>query len=309
MQRSNADASVGRFEITRKLAVVSLVVAMMALSVAGWNRVGAQQDEIQPIASLNATSLAQLTPGAMPSLTVTGYGEATAPADSVQIELLIGQAEDFGMGPRQSDVPVLVRPDSENGATPASGNNDNADEYALEPLFAVLADAGIPSEEIDIAISPLGPAPYQGPYSALARLAFTINDPELAAINELMTRANQAAGEAGLAVIQAGASYRADDCQALEDEAQQAAIDDARQKAARLADQLGVTTGEIVLASDFGIFEGPAGGGGCAPYDALGSFSSYGGPGGLFLSLPDFDPSLQAEVRVAKQLYLGLAII
>jgi uncharacterized protein YggE len=296
-------------EIGRRLVIVSLVVAIMALSVAGWNRVGARQDEIQPVASLNATSLSQLTPGAEPSLTVTGYGEATAPADSVQIELLIGLAEDFGMNPRAREVPVLVRPDTGNGATPAAGNDGDAEEYALDPLFAVLDEAGIPSEEIDVAISPLAPDPYQGPYSALARLAFTVDDPELAAINALMASASEAAGEAGLAVIQAGAAYQLDDCQALEDEAQQAAIDDARQKAERLADQLGVTTGEIVLASDFGFFGGPDGGGGCAPYDGAGNFSSYGGPGGLFLSVADFDPSKPAEVRVAKQLYLGLAIM
>jgi hypothetical protein len=69
-----------------------------------------------------------------------------------------------------------------------------------------------------------------------------------------------------------------------------------------------VTTGETLLASDFGFFGGPSDGEACAPYSGSSGYSSYGGPSGLFLTIPDFDPSRPAEVAVLKQLYLGLAI-
>ncbi len=82
----------------------------------------------------------------------------------------------------------------------------------------------------------------------------------------------------------------------------------ARQRAAQLAEQLGVTTGETLLASDFGIFSGPGDAGACAPFGASGSYTSFGGPGELSLSIPDFDPTAPAEVTVIKQLYLGLEI-
>lgn len=136
--------------------------------------------------------------------------------------------------------------------------------------------------------------------------SLTIQQPELSEINDLMSTVSQTATAAGLSLIQAGASYRVDDCESLEDEAQQAAIDDARQRAARLAEQLGVTTGQSLLASDVGVFGGPGIGGGCAPFGASGSYTSFGGPGGLSLSIPDFDSSSSRSSSVRP---LGLAMM
>lgn len=323
MKTSTADTPLVRLEIGRRLALVGLAIAVVALSLAGWNHVAARAQGAAPRASRGAANLAQLAPGSEPRLTVAGYGEATAPADSALIQLLIGPAQtDFGMGMSGSRIGEAwaVTGGSSEGevleATPMPGTpmspadggvSGPIDGAALEPLLTALEDAGIARDAVEVVVNPIPPAPYGGPYSAVARLEFTIQQPELSAINELMSTVSQTAAEAGLSLIQAGTSYQVDDCQSLEDEAQQAAIDDARQRAARLAEQLGVTTGETLLASDFGILSGPSGGESCSSFGES-SYTSFGGPGGLFLSVPDFDPSAPAEVTVGKQLYLGLEI-
>ncbi|HEV2106975.1 MAG TPA: SIMPL domain-containing protein [Thermomicrobiales bacterium] len=323
MKAPTTDTPLVRLEIGRRLALVGLTLAVVALSLAGWNHVAAGGQGAEPRASLGSADLAQLAPGSEPSLTVTGYGAATAPADSALIQLLIGPAQgDFGKGMYESssgEVRVVtagseveVHEDTAMLGTPVShadgGMADPVDEAALEPLLAALEEAGIARDAIEVVVSPISAAPYEGPYSAAARLEFTIQQPELPAINELMSTLSQTAAEAGLSLIQAGASYQVEDCQSLEDEAMQAAIDDARQRAARLAEQLGVTTGETLLASDFAIFSGPSNVGGCAPFGTDEGHVSYGGPGGPFLSIPDYDPSAPPEVTVRRQLYLGLAI-
>lgn len=323
MQRSHENAPVGRLEMRRGLAVIGLVVAMVGVSITGWNRASAQQGDAHPVASLNAASLAQLTPGAEPSLTVTGYGSATAAADSASVELLIGTAQtgysSSMSGSSSGETVVVVQgPDTMMDGTPGanppkpggSGMSGAIDDAALEPVITALVDAGVARDSIDVALSPIAADPYSGSYNGAARLAFSVDAPDMAMLNDLIAAASQAASSAGLSLIQAGSEYRMDDCTALEDEAQQAAIDDAQNRATRLADQLGVTTGEIVLASDFGFFGDPSGDGGCAPYDGSGSsYTSFGGPGSLSLTLPDFDPSAPAEVTIVKQLYLGLAIV
>ncbi len=312
-----------RFEAGRRFGIVTLVIAMVAMGSAGWTRVAAQDD----VAPLSASALAQLTPGSEPSLTVTGYGEATAPADSALIQLLIGRVQaDFGMGIYDgSGSSVVVGADSTQGevieGTPGAGAPEPGispmpigpgmpepiDETALEPILTALTGAGIPSDAVEVVISPIASDPYAGPYGGAARLEFTVETPVLAELTDLMTTVSQTALESGLSLIQAGTAYEVEDCQALEDEAQIAAIEDARQRAERLAGQLGVTTGATLLASDFGFFGDPSLGG-CGFPDGAGSYASYGGPGSLSLTIPDFDPSRPAEVTVIKQIYLGLAI-
>lgn len=312
-----------RLEIGRRFGIITLVIAMVAMGVASWTRVAARDD----LAPRSAAALTQLTPGSEPSLTVTGYGEATAPADSALIQLLIGRVQpEFGMSAYESSgSSVAVSAGSSQGeviegtpgagapepGTPAMpigpGMPDPIDETALEPILTVLTGAGISRDAVEVVISPIAPDPYSGPYGGAARLEFTVENPDLAELTELMTAVSQTASESALTLIQAGTAYEVADCQVLEDEAQVAAIEDARQRAERLAGQLGVTTGATLLASDFGFFGDPSLGG-CGFPDGAGSYASYGGPGGLSLTIPDFDPSRPAEVTVIKQIYLGLAI-
>lgn len=329
MKASTAGTPLVRLEIRRRLGAVGLVIAVVALSLAGWNHVRAAGQGVASRAPLAPANLAQLAPGSEPSLTVTGYGEASAPADSALIQLLIGTAQSgFGksmsgssMGEFQavvvapSEAEVIEGtpdPSAPQQGIPVEPSGPDAsrpiDEAALEPVLSALEAAGLSRDAIEIAISPLASDPYAGPYSGAARIEFTVQEPEQEMLNDLISTVSQRASAAGLSLIQVGATYRLDDCQALEDEAQLAAIDDARQRAERLAEQLGVTTGKTLLASDFGLFGGPGDGGGCSPYGDAGSYTSFGGPGGIPLTLPDFDPSRPPEVIAIKQLYLGLAI-
>lgn len=305
--------------IGRNFGIITLVIAMVAMGVAGWGRVAAKDD----IVPQSSASLSQLTPGSEPSLTVTGYGEATAPADSALVQLLIGRVQsDFGMGmpvpAMGGDVAVAegAVQGEVAGATPGADEpmmpespelGVPLEEAELEPILAALDAAGIAPESVEVVISPIPPDPYAGPYGGGARLEFSVQSPDLAGMNDLVTTVSLTASENGLTLVQAGASYRLDDCTALEDEAQVAAIEDARQRAERLAEQLGVTTGETLLASDFG-FYGDPGLDACSPFDVGAIYAEYGGPGSLSLTVPTFDPSRPAEVTVMKQLYLGVAI-
>ncbi len=101
-----------------------------------------------------------------------------------------------------------------------------------------------------------------------------------------------------------GVLYGVADCGAVEAAAQQAALDDARNRAERLAKLLGVTLGEVVGASTADYFT--PGVEGC-----LGQGSSYiisSGYGGLSLTVPNFDASQPAEVEVYSSLIVTYEI-
>ncbi|HEV2106971.1 MAG TPA: SIMPL domain-containing protein, partial [Thermomicrobiales bacterium] len=124
----------------------------------------------------------------------------------------------------------------------------------------------------------------------------------------------RAAAEQRLFVGYVGASYEAADCQTLEREARQAAIDDARSRAEIQAALLGVQLGDVIASSDvdpypsqaFGPYGPiPAPSGGCEPQAPPG----FGGDVAPAVTLPPFDPTSQSdEVEVYRQLRITFAI-
>ena len=106
-------------------------------------------------------------------LTVAGYGEAKAPADSATLLLVIG---DEFYGPPQAPQP---------GSTPGAAQRE-----AIAPVIGSLTDAGLAEADINVVVGPyLGDAyGYGGP--AIAVLEMELPDPDSQRITELVDAAS-----------------------------------------------------------------------------------------------------------------------
>lgn len=244
------------------------------------------------IATLLAATLfapgAALAEDANAGVTVVGYGQASAPADSATLQMVIGDAFYGGPSPAQP------------GETPGAEERE-----AVAPVLASLANAGVAEDNIDVLVSPyLGDAyGYGGPGIALLRVE--LSDPDTQRIVEVVDAASAGAAEARLIVGGVSVSYGVDDCAALEREAREGAIADARENAEIQAELLGVTIGNLEGSRDLPAqadwtlsFYGPVqSSSACAPMrltDA--AFGPYAGAG--------FDPTGEAEVVVYAQVEL-----
>ena len=246
---------------------------------------------------LGATAaLAQDGPSVQSGITVTGYGEATAPAESANLQLLIINEESFYGGPPQA-------PQVE--ATPGA-----AARSTVAPIVeAIEASESVESVEV---VLPLVTDFYGGP-APVARIDVAVSNPDLAMLTGLITGATQAAAEERLLVGRIGASFETSDCQALETEARQSALDDARSRAGIQAGVLGVSLGEVISSVDvdvtglelnvYGLPVAPDGS--CAPPVSSGNAGAVG-PG---ITLPTFDPTSDSgEVEVYRQVQVTFAI-
>ena len=283
---------------------------------------------------------AQLVATAEPSVTVHGTGEASAPAVSATVQLLIGQGgrgfgfsqdgsggSSFSSGSSEpmSDSGFVseIAPEATPGgskeaiAAPAAtpeGRRNRRERSGPEPftperlapvIAAVTTAAGIAPEAVSIDLSPLATEPYGGRQES-ARLDFEIAQPEPDALNELIAAASDAAAANGMVIEVAGVLYNPADCAVVEQEATEAAIADARAQADRLAGLLGVTLGEVVgISSDpyfsIGLEEGGCSGQRSSFYDS--------GYGGLGITVPVFDPSNPAAVEVYTLLTISYEIV
>ena len=308
----------GRHASPRRRPLTALVIAVAAAAV------------------LAPTAAAQFAPLGETSITVTGTGEASAPAEIARLQFLVARADPFagefgGVSVDEEAVAAAEEgaaeddaADADAGATPeaetetddrlgAAEAGESVDlpfetvaprpvtEEDLEPMLAAIVDAGVARDEIDVDAGPVASNLF-GPSGAVVEL--TIEQPEAAQVEEIVTAAVDAATEAGLFVEHAGVEYDVADCSALVREARQAAIDDARVQAEQFADLLGVTLGDVLQLSDYGFFGPiPPGEEGCPPSS---SGVSYGGPFEAINTAP-FDADAPAEAEVYAQLNLSFA--
>jgi hypothetical protein len=274
-----------------------------------------------------APAHAQLVSTAVPAVTVYGAGEASAPAASASVQLIIGQGDrEFGFDQDESgggswesassdeDGFVVEAGDSDDvSVTEGRGRNrrgaaESITAEQLAPIVdAVAAFAGLTTDAIKTNLSPLATEPFARP-AKKARLDFEVDQPTPEGLTALITAASDAAAANGLVVEIAGVRYDPADCAAIEDQAAQAAIADAEARAERLAPLLGVTLGGVVAASSdlFSAnldFEEDGGCGGQISY----AYDSR--DGGIGRSLPVFDPAQPAEVTVASALTVAYQIV
>ena len=315
----------------RWLAPVAVIAAL------GISGIGTGTARAQDGASLTlpvGAPVAQTLPSTGPSITVTGTGTATAPAETVRLQIVVGTGFNEGAfivsegaampEPAQSgDAPT-----TEDGTPVADDNGQQAPagkipgmegmgapprltEDDLQPVVDAMVAAQVDAAAIEVVIPPGGGnGGYGGPSGGFVEA--TIEAPTQEGLAAIVEAADEAAVANGLSLFNVAAAYDLADCSDLIREARVEAIADARAQAAELADLLEVELGEMIQAYDysFGGYDPMMGGaeGGCA-----GRANSFGGGGasfgpGLNVTLPTYDPSQPAEVRVSTGIGMVFAI-
>ncbi|MGH2560796.1 MAG: SIMPL domain-containing protein [Thermomicrobiales bacterium] len=270
------------------------------------------------LAAAPMAAKAQPFPGQDPGIVAVGFGEAAAPASSASLQFLVGSAAFFGGG---FAGPVIEVPPAEGGevavsATPAAGQAVIGEpppdavfagpppltSEQLDPIVDALVAAGATEAAITVTVPVLSSILFGPGGPDTGEIRVTVDQPEAEQLNDLVTVSTTAARDAGLAILHVGARYEAADCTALIQQARDAAVAAARERAEGLATAVGVTLGELVQASETPYF-GPSGGGGCVAEGAPGEFFGPYGPG----TDPPFDPTAEAEAEAYVQVSLTYA--
>lgn len=227
--------------------------------------------------------MAQPTGGADAGLVVTGFGEASAPANSVVVALTVS-SELMMMGP----VPSL----------PAGQTADDL----VGPIVDALVEEDVDAATISVISGPdvMGAMSVFGP--ALAVIRFELSDPTADSLAATIDAATAAATDNRLHIGGMTKRFQSDQCDALQREAREAAIADGREQAAIMAELTGVSAGELTGVRDIpiGIESAPVYGvpissSGCLPFEAsLFLPESYGAT----VTDPNEEPMVTAYARV-----------
>ena len=173
----------------------------------------------------------------------------------------------------------------------------------LTPITDAIIAAGVPADQISV-LMPGSFSSFTGIGGPLAaELRFTIDNPVTEDLTALAASVQQASLDAGLSLQHIGVTYSGDDCAGLAQQAREAAVADAQQRAAGLADALGVELGELVQAADGSFFFGPFSLDPTACVSQAGMETGYG-PG----IEPPFDPSQPAEIVIVTTVTLTYAM-
>jgi uncharacterized protein YggE len=241
-------------------------------------------------------------------ITVTGYGSATADADSAIVEFYFGRsiegiAEPGADGSGSSGSSGSTEPDT--GSSSSDVEPQPAEdlpltqvpevqpitEAELQPVIDALVAAGIPRDQIEYLAQG-----YYDPYFASATLRAPVAD--VNAVDGVVNAASTAA--AGIPNVQlqsTSVSYTVSDCAALERAAMEVALEDARERGQVMADVLAVGLGAITGAANYSY----------APYGGTPCDTGYfGGPiplGGI-----EFAQGQPREVQVFAQLNVTFAM-
>jgi uncharacterized protein YggE len=225
-------------------------------------------------------------------VTTVGVGEASAPADTAHLQIVIATGDAFMM-PEEAEV----------DASPAAAEEEDF-ATQLAPIVDAIVDQGIERSVAAVVVSPTGDEPFGPGRPSAGRIDVTVADPTRDGLDALLKAVASAADERGLFVDQVGAAYEVDDCAAIEREAREAAIADARARAEVQAELLGVRIGPVTASVDAphaGLF----GGAGCG-FEGGGTYISEGY--GVPVTLPTYDPGAEPEVEVYVLITLTFAI-
>ena len=233
-----------------------------------------------PATSYGASLTQEVAAEPTTSITVLGYGAASAAPDSARVNLYIGEQPTYGPGgPEMSFV-------------------DPAD---LEHVRDFLVDEGVDEDTVEINLLSRNYA--YGPSSFAGEIAFSYS--ELDGLRTLLQAlVDEMKGRRGPVIQGANIVFRVDDCATLEEEAMRAALDDARQRAKRLAGLLEMSLGRVISVSEDVSEVGPIRtAGGCIAYEGQASSSGYilmGGSSSL--------ANTPSEVEVAIMLKASFAL-
>ncbi len=222
---------------------------------------------------------AQLVPGDQPSIVVTGTGEASAPAKSAMMQVVVRGAID----PATAGGPVPTIPPPLTDAQ-------------VQPVIDAIVATGIAEDAIEVVVTE-GFAGTFGPGTAEVRIA--LEQAELGVMPDVLEAVTVPLD--GLTVDAVNAGYEAADCAPLVRRARKAAAVDAEKQAEGLAEAVGLELGKILLVAQSPVYAGVPGVG-CTPL----SPGFQAGGTGTYLSV--YDPSAPPEVEVYAQLNIAYAI-
>jgi uncharacterized protein YggE len=248
---------------------------------------------LRQIAGILILGLVILTPqlavaqqgSASGSLTATGFGEASGPADLATIYLSIS-SESAMMGP----FPTASEEDIQ----------------AVGTIADALVAAGVDEGRISVISGP-GVMTVMSAYGpAVAMVRFEIANPTSQTITEAVDAATAAADDARLAIGGLNVRLGSGDCAALERQAREAAVADARERAEVMGELTGLLPGETISVRDVSF--SPESGFtyvapmmlGCAPVGADTLPPDWFGP-------TVFDPTQEPIVTVYAQVELTYA--
>ena len=216
----------------------------------------------------NATNASASLPG----ITVIGYGDATAKPEEVLIRLTIGQG-DFGVI-SGSDIPRL----------------ELIDQAEMQPVIEALKGQGVDEGQISVNTAVNSPYGFGG---GAAQVTFRWGKPDdLKSIFDVAEDTVRQETDHGLQNVEA--LFTLKECEPLEQQASSAALEDARRRADRLAQQAGLKLGAITSISEVSsagsLYGGPSG---CGALEELPSFEFPTSSGNNSASEVEVDVSLQ----------------
>ena len=186
------------------------------------------------------------------TLTALGYGAASAPPDSVRVSLYVGEEPAYGPGGPEL---AFVQP---------------AD---LEEVQELLIAQGVDGATVEVDIFS---SDYAYSSSKSGKVSFIYAD--VAGLRAMLQAVlDEMESRRGPNIQAARLIFMLEDCAALEEEAMQAALNNARARAARMAAQLEMTPGPVRAVSEDILLSGAAApGGGCIALERLESSGGYG---------------------------------
>jgi uncharacterized protein YggE len=257
------------------------------------------------VTSSSGAALAPLEQAGPLGIVVQGYGRATAPADTARIGFVVGKSGVVYPEPMPAEPGVIPEGTGTEGGTAQEVAPSKPDvlypatpepitEADLQPLLDAIKAQGVSDADIDVTIYP---STYYGPYGTpTARVTVTLHD--VSKVGSLIDAGNQAVAESGTIYIQnVGVIFSVNDCDALLKEARKAAVEDARDNGAGLAEALGVGLGGIQGATEYNW--DPYGYSGC---------QSQSGPVYDEYEGPSYDPSVPAEVQIVSNVTISFAM-
>jgi len=261
--------------------------------------------------SSSDAALAPLEQAGPLGIVVQGYGRATAPADTARVAFTVSKSGVNYPVPMGETKPLPSEPGVMEGGA-AEGSAPAPDitpvppdiyptpvppepitEADLQPLIDAIKAQGVSDSDIEVTIYPYS---YYGPYgSPTALVTATLHD--VSKVGGVMDAANQAIAASGTPYLQnTGVTYSVSDCDTLLKEARKAAVEDARDNGAGLAEALGVGLGAIQGATEYS-------------YDPYGYSGCQSQSGPVYDSyMPPYDPAQPAEVQIISNVTISFGM-
>jgi uncharacterized protein YggE len=229
------------------------------------------------LAAIPALAAAQGGSGALPGITVIGSAQAKAEPDGAIVRLTVGSDEFGVIGPGGVRLEIVEEDD-------------------LQPVAEALQKEGV--AEDDIFVNTFVNGSY-GPYGiGAAQITFHWSSPR--DLKSVLDAAQEAVRrETDYQIQSLETLFTVEDCLPLEEQARSAALDDARERAERLAELADLTLSGITSVFEVPSFTFSGGAlGGCAALQQLPSYEWFSSSG-------DNSPS---EVTVTVNLQVTFAI-